>query len=363
MDLKKTIFRVSGEELKIAREEKKKLKSLNRRLKARERKRLEQASKTVNKYWRNLFLVNVFVITIVLLVGNFVLDTENSVDLVSTNNSTKKTLSNNALSERNELDKTTVLVENKDRKQIFQEWLRCAEEIVTITRDKEAIVILKFLQDNSLIVEPINYENKSATRFLEGANNPNWVAILSMIEADRMVSSEWKKQFDALLVGNFIPNQKTLIIREHHPISDIWKGIVLLHEARHAKEIIEQPYDWRDPKVYCIHERDTHIFQNRLLLKLGGDEYRQALLTEMEIIENAVIDSGKPFNDVVVRTSYNKYLDSTFGQSLSQMEINLRGTHLWMHAYFELFEKKSGSQANEMKLKFLFNLYKESGII
>lgn len=255
------------------------------------------------------------------------------------------------------------ILEKNRRRKVFQDYLNAAREIATKTQDDEAKRIIWFFEEGALLSKPV----EKGAMVLEGVRSGFWFFVVPLQRSDFGISSIW----DGLLLksknvgGIFNPASKCLVLFESE-ISSAWKGIILLHEGRHVGEYLIFSYDYQDQEVFVTKEVRTHQFQNRIVMKLGGKSYRKALNSELRRIQNIHQALGRgPLEITVSMGAYNQELDLVpdFGKPLSDYELDLRQTNLWIHAYFEIYDQFPKALALKLKKRFLFRNYKEKKIL
>lgn len=249
----------------------------------------------------------------------------------------------------------------EERKAAVNKWIDCGRRIAIQTFDHEAYEIIDFLSKRSIIVAPVIINGRSATQIITETKSKEFM-ILLWLKEDRRLSISFQRKFDQILIANYHPDNKALQIKNKN-ISDIWKGLIILHEGKHVKESIKTPYNWRDPMVYSQYERDAHIFQNRLAMIIGGEAYKVALEYEIARIESALKETKEFFGKIVGVGNYNKMLDKAFGPAQSKDEIDIRQTATWIDAYFHVIDKRYGKEGKEIKALFLKRIYQQGGII
>lgn len=251
-----------------------------------------------------------------------------------------------------------------ERDKIVREYLEAAKAIAEKTKDSEALKIYTFLKNNYILGTP----HQKGVRYLDDAKTKTWVVIVPLLESDKKVGKRWKNILESENSGaNFFPDARMIVLKKTNNFSSIWKGLFLLHEGKHARDFITEPYDWENHKVYCYKEAETHDFQNRIMSGLGGSKYKELLNKEMIRIENFVKSSGKNFDDVVVRIISYPELSNAFGLKnfKSVFEKNAAETGFWVHAYFGLIETRLQQQQGSVdyKARFLYREYMEAGIL
>lgn len=250
------------------------------------------------------------------------------------------------------------MVAEKNRGVLRNLWIGDAVTVAQKSGDVQALQVSHFLQENSVLAEP----EPRGVRFVEGAeNNKRWFAIIPLVVGDENLGPNVRRFTSANDPGfaHFLPDQRAMIVKSHVRISPLWRGIITLHEGNHALEFISERYNWRDQKIFCEKERDTHNFQNRVTEKIGGESYRVFLASLASEIKQEMQKKGVPLGQGIWHRSHSfPELDAIFGPPESGLERDFRETSVWIHAYFVLYESVFGKDAEEKKALFLKTLYK-----
>lgn len=241
------------------------------------------------------------------------------------------------------------------------QWFTAMKALATSINDTEVNTVVAFFTNHASVSLPHSAGVQTISRAKEG---PAFYFI-PLLSGDERKSAEWKKQAtDKRSVARFLPDMKTLITHEDEPTSPLWKSVILLHETRHAYAFLTRPYNWRDEKLYCYEERDTHEFQNRVVSALGGTSYKTLLEEEVERIKKELAQTGKLVGmNFPNRIPYREEQEAIFGKAESQLEKDYRETSLWIHAHFTLIEREFKGDVTDRKALFLHTIYLRSGIL
>lgn len=251
-----------------------------------------------------------------------------------------------------------------ERARLFEDWMRCARNIATKTGDPEAAAICDFIEQSALLADPI----ENGTRFLQAGreNQETWFALVMLTNRDGGLKDlNWRRAVSTTSGpgANFQPDGPVMILKSHVPMSDLKKGLVLLHEGRHARQFLTKPYDWGNPRIFCEEERDTHEFQNRLTEAMLGKPYIDAVERIADEIEQMLAKEGfKPGDALPYRQRSFTELDTIFPAE-TQFEQDFRDTSVLIHANFRTLERQFGKEAQDQKALALLNMYERSGVL
>lgn len=255
------------------------------------------------------------------------------------------------------------LVLERDRFILRDTWFRETRDVAEKSGDGEAMEIVSFIEKNSTLSEPV----PEGSRLLEAGNEATWFSYIPIVVGDDSLGPVWKKYYSPMESGgvaHFQPDVRGMVIKSHIKVTPLWHGIILLHEGRHAREFITRNYNWRDTETFCKEERDTHDFQNRVTLKMGGDRYRDLVSSLATNIESKLKEKGyAPGQAILSRSSHIPELEEIFTPALSTLEKEFRETSVWIHANFVLLERTFGENAPEKKALHMKTIYLKSGIL
>jgi hypothetical protein len=253
------------------------------------------------------------------------------------------------------------IVSDKKRIEIVNEWMDLAGRVAARTGDAEALQVISFFQQNVIIGRPGESLPQDGAKVI-GVQNATWTeksfSIVPLISGDESIAPVWKDHMEGAAGASFSPAGRVMVIKSHAQFSDLWKGMLLLHEGHHARSFLTKRYDYQDLHTYCEKERDTHAFQNRVISRLGGDPYYDVLAAEVAFIEEANrLEGSKPPAGWLPHGSGKHTLDSVFGPPLSLEEQSVRAAHFVIHAHFELIDRHNKVDPSEMKTAFMNCMY------
>lgn len=192
-------------------------------------------------------------------------------------------------------------------------------------RDQEATDVADFIEVSVTFTAPEKDEVPLIVLEKYRTYDCEYLTFISQAQA----FGQYNEDADAVLL-NVEPGQGA---------SDLWGGLITLHEFRHA-------YSDSLGQTSPLEERDTRVFEQRIISSIGGEPYRQVL----ELIKQELIDGG--FNEkddfllagILDIDMQNQQLDEIFGASQSDLDMRLRNSAIYTHAVFELIEATAESQ-------------------
>lgn len=126
-----------------------------------------------------------------------------------------------------------------------------------------------------------------------------------------------------------------VLVDTGEPVSQTWGGLIFLHESRHGlnrKTTKESPNE----------ERDTRIFEQEIVNKVGGAAYKKLLETMMA---EATRDTFNPEHSFSLKPEvlqkHDAELDKIFGRPLSDTDKRIRTATIFIQLGFELIAKKA----------------------
>ena len=240
-------------------------------------------------------------------------------------------------------------------------FLDCMDSVIKKTNDSEAKQVADFVRKNNVAGSP----HPHGVRYLEGAGtNKNWFVIIPFYKQDAQLSDYWNSLvISRSSAAKFVPKNRALLINATYAMSNVWKGITMIHEGWHAYTFITNPYQSQTDDEYASEEVKAHIIQNRIMSELGGKKYAELLTKEATRLKNKIVAAGLNLGvDFPMKDRNYPELDQFFGKSKSNFETEYRGSSFWIQAIFKLIddEFRNGS---EIKVNFLKAIYKDGGII
>lgn len=240
----------------------------------------------------------------------------------------------------------------QQRMKISARWVEYAHDVAMQTKDKEATELVQFLVDHAALAVPQGY--KKVTVYRRGLA-PNSVKCLFMpiIREDMKKRGSIVAGWENSHLAHVLEERRTIIVRDDVAMTRAWRGLVLLHEARHAKELAEEPYDITNPYEFSARERDVFIMEIRLARLLGGQQYTE-LVEQVKAPE--LYPRLNPGEHVPWPDKYDSRLDEVFGRACSVRERGVRQVVFWLDAAFNVMDSKY-PDPNGSKLHAIRKLY------
>lgn len=246
---------------------------------------------------------------------------------------------------------TTVASGQSQRK---AEWLRyrnAAAAIVAKTGHPEAKEVLAFLDQNAVVSEPI--AGGRVDYFIpSGVKHP--VITVPLLTTDTKIPGmtpimrAYQGNGQNRTMGNYVPQTRTLVLGCFQDCSDYMRGVLLLHEGRHAWFISTQARPGMKDGPY--EELATREFIWRLHVK-ALPHYPAALEAEVQRQRTVLLQRMKPLgSEIPPNPGYHKGLDKVFGTSLSPSEQIAFAHDLFLHAWMTLLDRDyRGANLRELK--------------
>lgn len=221
-----------------------------------------------------------------------------------------------------------------DRKDIYEQWMKAAKSIAG--DDEGAKDVLNFITVNAQNAMPIYTDEGLGIRpLLNGVQKEaKSLLVIGLLPGDENTSPEWfdttDNNFAAWFMGD--DSMSIIVLRSQVQMSELWKGLVFLHEGFHAMAHVKKFFaEEQDPLRHrVIEEYYAYSLEFNLLSDRGGKEYSALLDKEVARI------SKSP--NVIVAPAYGVYdgdLTRIFGPALSKNETLLRETVFWLNAQFQ----------------------------
>lgn len=255
--------------------------------------------------------------------------------------------------------------EVKLRTQEIEKWAKAMHDLAERTGNKHASEVFNYVMQSSVLGVPRSVRHKWAWQTIgkPKRETANPTVLMPLLAQDAALEG-WERlasipnptnNRDSQAGAMFLPDENMVLLKGADQLSETWRGINGLHEGDHALTFNKEHYRWRDSNEYCRRERDTHEFQNVLMVEVGGRVYETALDSEKERMKAVLTEAGlKPGEYSVGRTAYDPRLDQAFGTASSTFEQDLRATAFWIHAAFDLIDDSimDRQRAEEEKAAF-----------
>lgn len=247
------------------------------------------------------------------------------------------------------------------REHAVQQWFQAADGVVRRSESQEAAHIVEFVKKSTYLVLPKKYDSEDSFAIEVAQEMPQTeyrIAITSLMSADAKLGKRWEKIWEGKNHAfMFIPEgSKTasIMFLKEEGLSDLWKGVVFIHEASHAvlhySGIMDAMFDDEDLRN-AAYELETYTLQGNIIEALGGIKYVSLREREVQRLKKELKTKK------IMTPQYDQYvqeLDEIFGKAKSQKEVELRAESLWFDAMLTMFDRMyEPEEAAEKKLNFL----------
>jgi hypothetical protein len=246
-----------------------------------------------------------------------------------------------------------------DRKRLAdcKQWFRCAQIIAEKTDHAHAKEVLDFLRRKTFPATPIN-NGLVAIR----CHNQMKVPLVILQPEDSVLECElWKRQFDMNdeSLANYMLIKRTrfeaICLKGHIDLSDFSKGLLYLHEGKHAWHgksrdlIIEQSSENKIEEELSVMEFECQIFK----LYFG-----EAFISFIESEGKRIRNLGAKFehNTIINQEWFDDSIDlfsSQFQAPLGEYDRGFLRYGIGFCIIFHLIEKYGKGDLREIKSHFL----------
>lgn len=245
---------------------------------------------------------------------------------------------------------------DKERLRVCNRWISCAEEMARITKHVHAKELVEFLRSNASIVSPTN-DGFQIIKYAPELEIP----LVVLLPEDSHLRGLWKNHFDFTdgALACFMIHKKEkfvyLCLKGQVPTSDLSKGIILLHEAKHAFHYkkVSNPGS-RTPIEMYKEEVEVLEFEGRLLELYFGPDFNFFIDDEVERIRELSLKT--PFK--TVSQSWFDHSEVLFAQRFKEpedsVEKSLFRTLLEFVIVFRLIDRYGGGDLDPLTLKIQF---------
>ena len=245
--------------------------------------------------------------------------------------------------------------ELQKRMPLWKEWLSAAQEITD--NDQEAMEALNFLEKNYYLVAPCKdslVKIISPPPLFQGG-----VGILILTEGDFLKYPEWEEEFYGGLIAVFSDIAEPIVaIDNRHNLSRLSKGLVLIHNALSAM-VNKSANPLNKEEERAVEELISYELQNRILLRLFGNEYEKLIQQEAGRIARFEIIHKREIPSRDFLTSADTVIKKIIGPPVSETEKIYWRSILWYGSVFRMLEQTHPKDAEGTKLRFLLNMYEQ----
>lgn len=245
-----------------------------------------------------------------------------------------------------------VRIESIERARLQEEYLAAADLVVKLTNNAEARSGRDLLRANVMTYVPV-YDDKLRT-IQEVGKKKHPIAMFMVVERDLQKFTDLRQQRDDehQYAGYFNNTRPIPVLKVFcDPMTDFWRGLIILHEASHAQFYLRHP-KLREFKVkaeLASEEVRVYEFNARLLNKVGGKKYAAMLRAEVNRIRQVekVHYIAPREIQIVLAGEYNPAFDDIFGPAKSEREKQLRQSTLNLQANFIMIEQRFGKYGRQ----------------
>lgn len=247
-----------------------------------------------------------------------------------------------------------------ERTEVYEQWMTSAKKVAG--DDEGAKDVLDFITANAQKSMPIYTDEGLGMRpLLNGVQKEaKSLLIICLMPGDENTSPEWFETTDNSFAAWFMgdDSMSIIVLRAQAQMSDIWKGLLFLHEGFHAMAHVKKFFaEEKDPLRHrVIEEYFAYAMEFNLLRKHGGKAYETLL--DQEVVRIKKTDKIGPEYGM-----YEKELTHIFGVAVSQRETFLRETIFWLNAQFQkIADEVTPEKVDDAIATFLLGCY-QNGIL
>jgi hypothetical protein len=165
---------------------------------------------------------------------------------------------------------------------------------------------------------------------------------------DYNLGEEWEGFCLSGMAMQFFPHSRILGINERIKFSPRASGLAFAREAYRAyMSTPEKRINNQLDLDYELLEKDAQAFQNKLMLFLGGERYRNLVYAQAKKISKEITEADS--NILRFPRVYDKRLSVIAGkQPLIPEEESFWMSNFWLHVVFVAIENTSGNNVNNV---------------
>lgn len=247
--------------------------------------------------------------------------------------------------------------ELESRVEAAQTWIQDIETITDTTQDTEAERLLNGVLNKAAVARP---DKEKDTVFLQGYEQPT-IFLIPLFREDRDISDTTRIIMGehASQIARYTENTPGRIyFNAETPLTSLLKGILILHEAKHAELFETNQFREGNELDWWYEEAAVFDFEFRLLNRLIGKPYED-LITNTALrlaMDNNSSSDLKADPPQAILPGIDT-LDEIFGSESSPQELSLRNFIVWLNAVFRILERSRPSAVNQDKAWFLQRVY------
>ena len=248
-----------------------------------------------------------------------------------------------------------VLIDFKVRIAIVDKWFTSAQELVDQSGDAEASESFNYALDNKVVGVPGINGIKVLTENYKGGNE-NTIYVFLVMPSDLGTDPQFSPTGKAFAVYN--SENKTLALRNTDKLSPFIKGLMLLHECKHAFDLKALPM--ADKSQRKIYEKAAYELMARVAKKIKKQAFEEILVAEALRISDELEKMTDETNEKLISAGpYNKNCETVFGPAQSDQEIKLRQWLVFVFGTFKLLEDTYDPATAELQKGNFFELFGE----
>lgn len=249
--------------------------------------------------------------------------------------------------------------EVSSRVEAAQGWLDGMYTVIELTGDAEATTLGKRLLSGVVVLKP------DAEDFVIPVQGPKrrkiTLSLVPLLAEDEEATDTTRQLMaehstEAARFTENVPGR--VYFNGEVAISPIWKGLIGLHEVKHAELFKAGKHRNDDPADHWLEEAEVFEFEHRLMEKLGGQVYSDevgsmvvALAEANPEVDPSELKLGGPSD---VREAF---LNDVFGESESEREEHIRASTVWIDVALRFLGQKFPDSADLEKALFLEQIY------
>jgi hypothetical protein len=247
--------------------------------------------------------------------------------------------------------------ETAKRREAAQQWAEGVNEVAEKTQDPEALDLINSVLSEIAIGQP------DAERHLvpiQGPEQPT-IVLVPLFAEDTDINNTTRMILDphSFLAAYYTEDKPgRMYFNAEIVLSPLLKGILMLHEAKHAE--LYETNQFREGKEldHWLEEVATFEFEFRLLQELCGQTYKALMSREVpRFIEEYGDKDGRGGTLPKPASIDTTTIDDAFGVISSERERQLRKSIVWMDVTFRMLDDIYATTADRDKAMFLRQIY------
>jgi hypothetical protein len=232
-------------------------------------------------------------------------------------------------------------------------------EVAKLTHDEEAVRLSDEMLSGVVVLKP---HRRDIVVPVQGPEPDTLtIALVPLLKEDKKTTKTARQLLSdsSKEAARFTENDPGRVyFNAEIPMSGLWKGLIGLHEVKHAKLYRQGEYRDGDEMDHWTEEADVFSFEHRLMEILGGEAYRARMAEMVTSLAKANPGDNPPQLQLGNPSALDlDFLDEIFGPNQSDRERTIRASTVWIDLVLRVLDQKFPDDPLGEKAHFLRQIY------